>query len=289
MVVIGSYAYGCTRAYSLAVLALAGVHRSFTYEGGSDGEGGEGKKFEWVEDPTAAWAVATKVLSGAACGCAVWAVASAAHQTRSRLAAPVIFGAGAAVAGACVGGAYRNIACPWALLAAVVAAQWTRRWHIPNDGAQALSARGLRWLLLLWVSLCGLLVGMIGWRCDAYVVEETAGRWHLRRVVREVAGQLWEHGFDKEAWRDWMEGLDSKSIDMTGKEAREVLELGDVGIDKITAADVRRAYRSLSRQWHPDKWHGDEAKHVEAEVMQTKLNLAKSVLMERLGLGADEL
>ena len=56
--------------------------------------------------------------------------------------------------------------------------------------------------------------------------------------------------------------------------------LGGLGSDASSTV-VRKAHRDLSREWHPDKWHGDADKLAEAESMQVKLNLAKDVLLAR--------
>ena len=191
------------------------------------------------------------------------------HSTNEIGLAPAL---AAAVSGAGGGAGFF-----FALLAALVQSFRTRRWHLAEDGAQALSGWGVVRVLLLLGAAWLVLIVLALRKFDLYVHDETNGEYSTWRMFQDIFSQVRNNGFDKERWGEWTSDRARGTSGMSAREARSVL---GVGADATTSA-IRKAHRDLSREWHPDKWHGDVDKLTEAEEMQVRLNLAKDVLMER--------
>ena len=263
----GLYAFFVVRMYTLGVFSLAGVHQAFGAEATPDA-----RVVLSLSDEGGPWGTISRASAGAALGAAVWGVGSTGRQRCS-------FGwtVGAAALAAAVGGAGGGAGFFIALLAALVQSFRTRRWHLAEDGAQALSGWGVVRVLLLLGAAWLVLIVLALRKFDLYVHDETNGEYSTWRMFQDIFSQVRNNGFDKERWGEWTSDRARGTSGMSAREARSVL---GVGVDATTSA-IRKAHRDLSREWHPDKWHGDVDKLTEAEEMQVRLNLAKDVLMER--------
>ena len=271
----GMWAYMCVRLWSMAALALAGLNASFqlvAVDGGS-----QGKKLV-IEEEASAWSALSRGVAGLACGCAVWAVGSVGRRRCSLAWVALPAAAVAALSALGDGGGAANPGSVLAFCFALFFWFRTRRWHLAGDGRQALSGWAVVGVVLTVAAGWLLLLALALRRFDIYVTDESQGNSSSWELFTQIWEQLRSNGFDSERWQEWGSERARGAGGMSAREARGVL--GGLGSDASSTV-VRKAHRDLSREWHPDKWHGDADKLAEAESMQVKLNLAKDVLLAR--------
>jgi DnaJ-domain-containing protein 1 len=114
---------------------------------------------------------------------------------------------------------------------------------------------------------------------DPTAGDSVGGRAGRRaRVMRDAAEEAWERAYEEARTRT---GVDPGGVghELERRKWYRTLEL-EPG---ATADDVRKAYRRLLKQYHPDRHTSDPAKYAAATELTRRLTAAYDGLMADLG------
>jgi len=181
----------------------------------------------------------------------------------------------------------------YSVLLALVAFQWTRRWQL-----EATKQRPRRWqvvlaVLVFWTTAFGGLIEhgsiTLGKESNTETYKVKDCMWNvLRGIDFEDIYNGFKEGSSKEdggwGFRFFSNTWDSVkgSLDVSGeKHALKTLGMDSFIGKAYTADDIKKHFKQMAKQWHPDKVSQDRRE--EAEKRMQEINQAKEILDGRVG------